>query len=81
MRILLALPPETHHLEVYSILGAYTPPLGLAWIASVLEKAGHKVKIVDSPTMKLSIKDFIREVRTWSPDIIGFSIITPTALK
>lgn len=81
MRVLLALPPDTHRLEVYSILGAYTPPLGLAWIAAVLESAGHKVKIVDSPTLKLGIKDFIREVKAWSPDVIGFSVITPTACK
>ncbi len=27
------------------------------------------------------MKDFIREVRAWSPDIIGFSVITPTAYK
>ncbi|MCS7109041.1 MAG: radical SAM protein [Sulfolobales archaeon] len=81
MKVLLALPPESHHLEVYSILGAYAPPLGLAWIASVLENEGHKVKIVDSPTLRLSIKDFIHVVKIWSPDIVGFSIITPTAYK
>ncbi len=81
MRVLLALPPDTHRLEVYSILGAYAPPLGLAWIAAVLERAGHKVKIIDSPTLRLGVKDFIREVKGWSPDLIGFSVITPTARK
>jgi len=81
LRILLALPPETHNLEVYSILGAKAPPLGLAWIGAVLERAGHKVKIIDSPTLKLSLKNFIHEVKSWSPDLVGISIITPTAYK
>jgi len=81
LKVLLALPPDTHNLEVYSILGAKAPPLGIAWIASVLERSGHKVKIIDSPTMKLGLKDFILMVKNWSPDVVGLSIITPTAYR
>ncbi len=81
MKVLLALPPETHELEVYKILGANAPPLGLAWIAAVLERAGHKVKIIDSPARKLGLKEFIQMVKSFSPDVIGFSIITPTAYR
>jgi len=81
LRVLLALPPETHNLEVYRILGARAPPLGLAWIGAVLERAGCKVKIIDSPTLRLSLRDFIHEVKSWSPDLVGISVITPTAYR
>jgi magnesium-protoporphyrin IX monomethyl ester (oxidative) cyclase len=59
-------------------MGLRAPPLGLAWIASVLERRGHEVKIVDSPTLGLSIGDFVKIVESWSPDVVGLSSLTPT---
>jgi len=81
MRVLLTLPPEIHKLEIYKTAGIKAPPLGLAWIAAVLEKRGHKVKIVDSPTLELGWEEWLREVKSWHPDVVGFSILTPTAPK
>ncbi|MCI4456642.1 MAG: cobalamin-dependent protein [Desulfurococcaceae archaeon] len=78
-RVLLALPPDTHDLEIYKITGMKAPPLGLAIIASVLEEKGHKVKIIDSPTLELDTESFISEVKEWKPDIIGISLQTPLA--
>lgn len=37
VRILLAVPPETERLEIYKVTGIKAPPLGLAYIAAVLE--------------------------------------------
>ena len=81
MRVLLALPPDIHNLEIYKVAGMNAPPLGLAYIASLLEKAGHKVRIIDSPTLKMSAKEFLHEVKSWKPDMIGLSLMTPTAPK
>ena len=81
MRVLLALPPETHNLEIYKITGMSAPPLGLAYIAAVLERAGHKVAIVDSPTLRLSMDQFLQKVREFKPDIVGLSLQTPLAPK
>ena len=81
MRVLLTLPPGVHDLEVYKITGLTAPPLGLAYIAAVLEEEGHRVKIIDTPTLRMSLNAWIQEVKSWSPDIIGFSILTPTAPK
>jgi magnesium-protoporphyrin IX monomethyl ester (oxidative) cyclase len=77
-KILLAVPPGCDKLEVYQVMGLRAPPLGLAWIASVLERRGHEVKIVDSPTLGLSIGDFVKIVESWSPDVVGLSSLTPT---
>jgi len=77
-KVLLAVPPGCDKLEVYQVMGLKAPPLGLAWIASVLEEHGHEVKIVDSPTLGLSIGDFVEIVKSWNPDIVGLSSLTPT---
>ena len=77
-RVLLAVPPGCDKLEIYQSIGVRAPPLGLAWIASVLEENGHEVKILDSPTLGLSLSDFMRVVRSWSPDVVGLTALTPT---
>jgi len=79
MRVLLSLPPGIHNLEIYKITGMKAPPLGLAYIAAVLEKAGHKVKIIDTPTLEMNVDQWLVEVKSWKPDIVGLSLLTPTA--
>lgn len=81
MKVLLTLPPEIHKLEIYRFTGMKAPPLGLAYIAAVLEKEGHKVKIIDTPTLEMNSREWIEEVKSWKPDIIGISMLTPTAPK
>ncbi|WP_291999936.1 radical SAM protein [Caldivirga sp.] len=81
MRVLLAVPPGIDKMEIYKVLGLKAPPLGLAWIAAVLERAGHEVKIIDSPTEGIDLGTFINEVKAWSPDIVGLTALTPTIYK
>ena len=79
LKVLLTLPPGIHRLEIYRIAGMKAPPLGIAWIASVLERGGHEVRIIDSPTLELELDEWLREVKAWKPDVVGFSMLTPTA--
>ncbi len=81
VRVLLTLPPDIHRLEIYRVLGMKAPPLGLAWIAAVLERAGHRVKIIDTATLEMDSDTWIREVKLWKPDVVGISMLTPTAPK
>ncbi len=81
MRVLLTLPPGIHDLEIYRVTGLTAPPLGLAYIAAILERDGHRVKILDTPTLKMDLDTWVQNIKSWSPDIIGFSILTPTAPK
>lgn len=81
MRVLLAVPPGIDKLELYKVLGLKAPPLGLAWIAAVLERAGHKVRIIDSPTEGIDLRTFMGEVKSWQPDVVGITAITPTVYK
>ncbi|RLG72896.1 MAG: B12-binding domain-containing radical SAM protein [Methanobacteriota archaeon] len=80
MRILLAVPPELEKLDTHRI-GITAPPLGLAWIAATLEEEGHKVKVMDPATKRISQNRFLLEAKQWRPDIIGLSALTPTIYK
>ena len=50
------------------------PPLGLMYIAAVLEKAGHAVQIYDSdPEYQASM---LKDIKDFNPDLIGLSFLT-----
>lgn len=50
------------------------PPLGLMYIAAVLEKAGYTVQLYDAdPEYHDAI---IKEIKTFKPDLIGLSFLT-----
>jgi len=53
------------------------PPLGLMYIASVLEKHGFEVRIIDCYLEKSKI-DLHKILKKESPDIVGISTATPT---
>lgn len=78
MRVLLLVPPGLERLEIYQSIGVRAPPLGLAYIASILEGSGHKVEIIDSPTLNLDFKDVVWRIRMFKPDIVGLTALTPT---
>jgi radical SAM superfamily enzyme YgiQ (UPF0313 family) len=52
------------------------PPLSLAWVAGIAEKAGHEVTIIDARTLRLSREDVLDRLRQFAPDVIGFMMTT-----
>jgi radical SAM superfamily enzyme YgiQ (UPF0313 family) len=77
MKVILVNPPAPQ-VESCSLLGITVPPLGLAYLAAVLEKSGHLVKIIDAPVLKASLPQIERELERSQPDIIGVTSTTPT---
>ncbi len=69
MKILLIQPPIPNFEE-----DPY-PPLGLAYIAAVLEKKGYKVRIVDMPPLKLNIKELENYVKKYTPSVVGITCV------
>ncbi|MEM2889264.1 MAG: radical SAM protein [Candidatus Bathyarchaeia archaeon] len=49
------------------------PPLGLAYIASTIEKAGFPVSIYDNCLMRKSVSEIKNEVKRLNPEIVGIS--------
>ena len=54
------------------------PPLGMAYLAAVLEKDNFNVKILDANAYGLNINNVLFNVKKFNPDIIGLSAVTPT---
>ena len=52
------------------------PILGLGYIASLCEKAGHNCKIIDSQALGFNLNDIEREVGFFDPDVVGVSVTT-----
>lgn len=65
--------------QVSSFLNFTAPPLGLAYMAAVLEEAGFegKVKILDSRTVGATKETLRSIIQKWKPDIVGFQVKTP----
>jgi len=76
MKVLLVNAATPDYRQYYG--QAYTNlPNGLLYIASALEKAGHKVQIYDGFVDERQPEDFIG----FNPDLIGFSVITGPNLE
>lgn len=78
MKILLLSPPT--NIEVFWQAGSKkkgeqrTPPLGLGYIASILEHAGYDVNLIDM--FNTSFEEGERIIRQEKPDIVGISCFT-----
>ncbi len=54
------------------------PPLGLTYLAAVLEQDEHEIKIADCPISNLNHKELSAELSSFQPNIIGITSMTPT---
>ncbi len=74
MHILLVRPP---YRELYQLIRGkakelhIVPPLGLLYVAGALEKAGHRVEILDGEVEQISMAEAAREAVSRKPDLIG----------
>jgi len=48
----------------------FSPPLGLGYLASVLERQGHEIKILDCNLHK----DYKKQIVDFQPDVVGLSV-------
>jgi len=55
------------------IVGRKFPPLGLAYVAAALEKAGFPVEILDNYLLKQQIDYVKREIERLGPEIVGIT--------
>ena len=83
MKILLTTPPQPQKKAAKSkknvLKRGLLPALGIGFIAGVLERDGHKVHIIDSPVFDYDLEDIFSEIKSFAPDVVGISTMTPTA--
>lgn len=77
VRVLLIEPPKS----VWDLMGdCVSPPLGLAWLAAVLEQEDDvQVDLVDCNASVLSWADLRRVIEERQPDLVGATAMTPTS--
>lgn len=68
MKVLLLYPNYDSHVV--------HPPLGLGYLASFLEKEGHKVSLFDGTVRNASMTDFLAAISDFDPDLVGISVLT-----
>lgn len=59
-------------------------PLGLAYLAAVLEDAGYEVKVFDCPPSGISHRELCKKLVKFSPSFVGITCMTmtyPSAVK
>ncbi|MBW2616474.1 MAG: B12-binding domain-containing radical SAM protein, partial [Deltaproteobacteria bacterium] len=54
----------------------FVPPLGIAYIASSLEKNGHQVSILDCEALELSTAEIKQHIESLKPEVVGVSSLT-----
>lgn len=53
-----------------------SPPLGLAYIAAMLERAGAGVRLTDAAVEDYSMQEAIEQIGSFGPDIVGITSTT-----
>jgi anaerobic magnesium-protoporphyrin IX monomethyl ester cyclase len=53
-------------------------PIGAAYLAAVLERCSHEVKIVGCPTLKINCEQLKTEIGGFNPEVVGITSMTPT---
>ena len=81
MRVALVFNPFSYklHEENLRIVQRYFglfPPLSLAWVAAIAERAGHEVTLIDARTLRLTKADVLARLKEWQPDVLGFMMTT-----
>lgn len=79
MKVLL-INPNSKLINSHSIYRQFFPPivpLGLAYIAAILEANGINVDVLDLFADRMSEKQILKIIKNKAPNIIGFSVLTP----
>ena len=75
LKILLLIPPGGYYAERWK-KGSSMPSLGICYVASALEKAGHEVNIIDAYIENIPLKALLSKIKTINPDLAGVTFTT-----
>ena len=53
-------------------------PIGLAYLAAVLEEDGYDVTVIDCPALEIDLKQLKTKLASINPDVVGITSMTPT---
>jgi anaerobic magnesium-protoporphyrin IX monomethyl ester cyclase len=83
MKVLLIYPRDEENINtrlpgsLNRAQGLY-PPLGLSYLAAVLEESNHDVRILDVPALNLTVDETRKEIFDFKADVAGVTCMTST---
>jgi|TARA_B100000315_G_scaffold260896_1_gene326970 radical SAM superfamily enzyme YgiQ (UPF0313 family) len=77
--VILVYPPYSFDEEKQRFLAKFSasPPLGILYLASALEKNAVKVKIIDAMAAQLKLEDVVKLIEKEGAQVVGISATTP----
>lgn len=77
MRVALLFPSYSHkifseNLSTVDEEFCLAPPIILAYVAAILERAGHTVMLLDARALNLTKQKALEKLRAFGPDMLGF---------
>ena len=75
--VILIYPPVFYNKGQPVVLDVSYPPLGILYLASVLEQNNISVKIIDVGAEKQTLKDTLKIIKKEKPLVVGISAMTP----
>jgi len=76
MKVTFINPPQTN--SKYKFIGVVAPPLGISYMAAVLEEKGYEVNIIDASALEMTWEDLEEELEGQSPQVVAITALTPT---
>lgn len=76
MKVLFVNPPQTA--SKYKFMGVIAPPLGIAYMAGVLQENNIDVEILDASAEDMGFEDVKNELFKRKPDLVALTALTPT---
>lgn len=76
MKVTFINPPQTQ--SKYKFIGVVAPPLGISYMAAVLEENGFDVNIIDASALEMTWNDLENELNRLSPTVVAITALTPT---
>ncbi len=76
-QVILIYPPVYYQKDIPQVLDVSYPPLGILYLASVLEQNNISVKVIDVGAQKQSLTQTLKIIKKEKPIIVGFSTMTP----
>ena len=76
MKVTFINPP--HYKSKYKFIGVIAPPLGLGYMAAMLEQNDIPVDILDASALDLEYSEIKDEIIKRKPDLVALTALTPT---
>ena len=67
---------EQRYGRIFKDAGGRQAPLGVLYIAAILERDGHKLSFIDAEAEGITLDEIKKRIDDFKPDVVGYSAST-----